>query len=306
MVDGTDAVMDSAMYIRNQDGQKVLVAVRPIHNPDIGPTPDRVPDISVDYTDQVDYSQSADMEINVDQSNTIPANKFHYMKEFVSRVDSILHALQAKEAMSDPPICAKCLAESGAEWRCEDCVGGMILCRHCMRQSHLCNPFHHIQFWTGTHFRKAALWEVGVYLTLPHQTAPGICSHIEWQQQMLEKYQKTKDTIPHYHSPIEPIRIDQHPSESDPTLDRDAALDAADTLLLDQLLGEKNIGNVCDEGGEEDLTEETNDLQDGEAGACGFTKYMDQSVGDQRSDSAAASVPNIASETNEHMYDFSI
>jgi len=42
---------------------------------------------------------------------------------------------------------------------------------------------------------QAALWEVGVYLTLPHQNGPSICQNLAWQQQMLEKFQKKKEEV---------------------------------------------------------------------------------------------------------------
>ncbi|KAF9034596.1 hypothetical protein BJ165DRAFT_1356330, partial [Panaeolus papilionaceus] len=42
-------------------------------------------------------------------------------------------------------------------------------CRGCIRKQHLHNPFHKIECWTGNHFRRAALWEVGLYVVAPHQ-----------------------------------------------------------------------------------------------------------------------------------------
>ena len=44
-----------------------------------------------------------------------------------------------------------------------------MLCRRCCRTEHEHNPLHHIEFWTGLHFRKADLWEVGTFLRIPHR-----------------------------------------------------------------------------------------------------------------------------------------
>ena len=105
------------------------------------------------------------------------------MKEFVAQVGGILEALQHREALPDSTICAESLL-----------IGGKLLCRFCMRHSHSSNPFHRIECWTGSHFRKAALWEVSVYLTLPHQNG-AICQNLLWQKQMLEIFQKKKDEV---------------------------------------------------------------------------------------------------------------
>ena len=62
-----------------------------------------------------------------------------------------------------------------------------------MRKDHFSNPFHRIERWTGTYFCQAALWEVGVFLTLNHQHAPSMCPNLQWQHNMLEMFQKHKD-----------------------------------------------------------------------------------------------------------------
>ncbi|KAF9045096.1 hypothetical protein BJ165DRAFT_1346802 [Panaeolus papilionaceus] len=64
--------------------------------------------------------------------------------------------------------CSSCSNNHVARWRCRDCIPSYAQCRSCIRQHHLHNPLHHIECWTGTHFRHAALWEVGVYIVVPH------------------------------------------------------------------------------------------------------------------------------------------
>ncbi|KAF9030921.1 hypothetical protein BJ165DRAFT_1306841, partial [Panaeolus papilionaceus] len=84
-------------------------------------------------------------------------------------------------------------------WRCRDCFVPHALCRGCMRQQHLHNPFHKIECWTGNHFRRAALWEVGAYFVVKHhktevhQRCRGldrmIAKHEEQQQEVDRKQQ---------------------------------------------------------------------------------------------------------------------
>lgn len=201
MVEGSDLSFDTAMYIQSKDGQRILVPIRPDAPDQACKENDIVADPESDYFP--DFHQPDDIEMQADIVNTPPSrNRWFYMKEFVARAGDILQAIQAREALPSSSICTEC-AESTAYWRCSECVGQKLLCRFCMRCSHFSNPFHRIECWTGTHFRKAALWEVGVYLTLPHQNG-GICPNLLWQKQMLEKFQKKKDvdTQPRAEDPI--------------------------------------------------------------------------------------------------------
>ena len=167
MVEGSDMSLDTAMYIQSEGGERILVPVRPDipaqTNMETDPEPGPEPVIDLDY------QQPADIDMNHDEYVTPPKkNRWFYMKEFVARVGGILQAIQAREALPESTMCAECNHCIG-HWRCEDCIERKLLCRVCMWRSHLSNPFHRIECWTGTHFRKAALWEVGVYLLLPHQ-----------------------------------------------------------------------------------------------------------------------------------------
>jgi len=147
-----------------------------------------------------------------------------------------------------------------------------------MQHSHFSNPFHHIVCWTGTHFRKAALWEVGVYLTLPHQRG-GICPNLLWQKQMLERFQTTKDEV----GPESVKESDGHgnPATSDlaPDPELEATRDAAAMQFLDQLLAGHNPDDIMEEDDENDLVDMEADVQDMDAGTVGFTNYMDNQPG---------------------------
>jgi len=142
-----------------------------------------------------------------------------------------------------------------------------------MWHSHFSNPFHQIKCWTGTHFHKAALWEVGVYLTLPHQNGPSICQNLAWQQQMLEKFQKKKDEVVAQHTPVAANEMHAHQADSGPDPEREATHDQATLQFLDQLLAGHNPDEVLEDDDDELIDTEA-DLQDVDAGAAGFTNYM--------------------------------
>ncbi|KLO06221.1 hypothetical protein SCHPADRAFT_946269 [Schizopora paradoxa] len=66
--------------------------------------------------------------------------------------------------------------------RCRDCFDPTPLCRDCIVAQHRSSPFHAIETWTGTHFRKSSLFDLGFKLYLMHggdrcpyskQDAPG-------------------------------------------------------------------------------------------------------------------------------------
>src|SRR6266508_4611198 len=138
MVEGSDMSVDTAMYIHSVGGERILVPVRPDvpaqtrveSNPEPEPDPE-----------SIDEFQQPDFDLHI----TPPRNRWFYMKEFVARVDGILQAMQAREALPNSTSCAEC-SESVAQWRCDDCIGGKLLCRFCMRHSHFSNPFHGINY----------------------------------------------------------------------------------------------------------------------------------------------------------------
>ena len=140
----------------------------------------------------------------------------------------------------------------------------------CMRNSHQSNPFHQIKCWTGTYFRKAALWEVGVYLGLPHQNG-GICPNLQWQQQILEKLQKKRDEVKPQNT-YEPSGMENNP-EPAPDLEMEAAMEETEMQVLDQLLAGQNPDELMEEDDTE-LVDTEGDIQDMDAGTAGFTNYL--------------------------------
>ncbi|KAF8155970.1 hypothetical protein B0H34DRAFT_783611 [Crassisporium funariophilum] len=55
-----------------------------------------------------------------------------------------------------------------ASYRCIDCSGGELLCQGCMVSTHMYNPLHQIEVWTGVYFKKATLKSIGLRVSLGH------------------------------------------------------------------------------------------------------------------------------------------
>jgi hypothetical protein len=153
-----------------------------------------------------------------------------------------------------------------------------------MRRSHLATPYHRIACWTGKYFRDAALWEVGVYLTVPHREAPCICPNLQWQQDTLERFQKQRDyedksrREPTFTSSVFPedhVELMPEPvPDSVPESGDEAMQDAALMQCLDQLLQGHNIEDLLEEDENNSHRDTEEDVMDLDAGATGFVGYM--------------------------------
>lgn len=86
-----------------------------------------------------------------------------------------------------------CGEDNWAIWRCIDCSLGYPLCRKCIRESHVQSPFHQIECWTGSYFRRAALWEVGSYILVKHHKGQSICNYLRFQINYLKNFQLQRD-----------------------------------------------------------------------------------------------------------------
>ena len=64
-----------------------------------------------------------------------------------------------------------------------------------MRLSHVANPLHQIEHWEGQYFRSAALWEVGVYLVIPHSDGSSICESLRAQIDFLDSIHRGADEL---------------------------------------------------------------------------------------------------------------
>lgn len=52
--------------------------------------------------------------------------------------------------------------------RCRDCFDSTPVCGECIVDAHRSNPFHSIETWTGTYFKKSSLADLGFKLHLMH------------------------------------------------------------------------------------------------------------------------------------------
>ena len=62
-----------------------------------------------------------------------------------------------------------------------------------MRHAHRQSPFHRVECWTGSYFRRAALWEVGTYILVKHHTEISTCEGLNFQIEFLERLQRKVD-----------------------------------------------------------------------------------------------------------------
>jgi hypothetical protein len=124
--------------------------------------------------------------------NTLPKTQRDYVLQFVDRVDELLQSLLVRESM-DQKKCLDCSANNWAVWRCIDCNLPKPMCRRCMRHSHQQSPLHRIEYWTGTFYRRAALWEVGTYILVQHRNSTTACRALEFQKKHLESIQHHAD-----------------------------------------------------------------------------------------------------------------
>lgn len=117
-----------------------------------------------------------------------------YVQQFVDRISDLLQASLSRETWRDEEQqCNECSGQNWAIWRCLDCTLSRPVCRLCLRKTHKHSPLHRVECWTGSHFRRAGLWEVGAYLLVPHHCGSRYCDSLQWQMERLEEMQIIKD-----------------------------------------------------------------------------------------------------------------
>ncbi|KAF8133498.1 hypothetical protein K438DRAFT_2128575 [Mycena galopus ATCC 62051] len=62
----------------------------------------------------------------------------------------------------------ECSCGAPSKYRCGDCVGGQILCRKCMVESHRLRPLCRIEAWNGAFFERRELRQLGLRVQLGH------------------------------------------------------------------------------------------------------------------------------------------
>ncbi|KAJ7201967.1 hypothetical protein B0H12DRAFT_1036111, partial [Mycena haematopus] len=75
---------------------------------------------------------------------------------------------EGRGAAADKP-CPNCLdAANPPLFRCQECAGGVLLCRGCCVDKHADNPLHVIQEWNGVYFVKTSLRDQGLRIQFGH------------------------------------------------------------------------------------------------------------------------------------------
>lgn len=93
------------------------------------------------------------------------------MEAFEKEFPRLLAHMLAREAPMDDSSQLKCPcgdADSGALYRCQECFIDRLCCAKCITRSHQDHPLHWIEHWTGDHFEKQMLSDIGFIIYLGH------------------------------------------------------------------------------------------------------------------------------------------
>jgi CxC2 like cysteine cluster associated with KDZ transposases len=159
----------------------------PVNKRPMEPLVDPLLDIDSRHTD-TQTDQGYDNDFTQERQSR---SQNDYIEEFSDHMIPMLHALLSREALPRSNVCTRC--PKVARWRCRDCTMGRILCRGCMRDRHMECPLHRIEVWTGTYFRPAELWEVGVYVLISHHSDRALCDTLQFQESILQTFQQRRD-----------------------------------------------------------------------------------------------------------------
>lgn len=159
-----------------------------------------------------------------------------------------------------------------------------------MRHAHVDNPLHRIQQWTGTYFRSASLWEVGVSIVIPHSQDSAPCQSLRWQIDLLEAFQKAKDhndgnNLDNTGGLGNAKRNQNVTGKGDnaATVEKEADADTTAFFHLQQLFDQQKFGtgtqgdNILEEDDEEGIADGEADISEDVAGSD-FFRYMPESL----------------------------
>ena len=152
-----------------------------------------------------------------------------------------MKAFLEREAISEDSRCKQCQGLGVARWQCCDCMFPDLLCRKCMRHSHKPNPFHRIQYWTGSYFRQAELREVGLFIIVKHSRG-GMCDTLISLQTQFEASQMLADDQDLSRAVPEPSKEVVKDFNNDPVLNSMEEDGKAFEEYMDQLYRNKDKG----------------------------------------------------------------
>lgn len=120
------------------------------------------------------------------------------MNEWIgTKQETYLEAIAKRDSPHGVYECSSC-SRTPAHWRCKDCLGNRALCRDCCRVGHRDLPFHRIEFWTGTHYERDWLSNLGVVIHLGHH---GQCCPVRNTVKLLTEIELCSENWDIYHSP---------------------------------------------------------------------------------------------------------
>ncbi|KLO05566.1 hypothetical protein SCHPADRAFT_946616 [Schizopora paradoxa] len=108
---------------------------------------------------------------------------YDLLAEFFPHVDEMVQTIISGGAHASTGVVC-CEEGSIRTYRCRDCYFSSPVCAQCIGNQHRSNPFHNIEVWTGTHFRRSSLAEAGFTLHLMHPDAvcPSFDQHAKGKQ----------------------------------------------------------------------------------------------------------------------------
>ncbi|KAK0211960.1 hypothetical protein IW262DRAFT_1301412 [Armillaria fumosa] len=94
----------------------------------------------------------------------------HPLMVWKSQRDEFLEEILRSESPEQTTYsdCDKCGLEQG-QHRCLSCFDGRMLCRTCIIELHQAMPFHRVEGWTGSYFKKISLGDLGLVIQLGHK-----------------------------------------------------------------------------------------------------------------------------------------
>ena len=87
------------------------------------------------------------------------------MDAFFKHLDLLQQAIMDSEYWASPGQMCRC-GDGQALYYCGDCFLSPLYCRSCVLAAHSRTPFHQIQEWSGSYFRRTSLSKLGLLLTL--------------------------------------------------------------------------------------------------------------------------------------------
>ncbi|TFK58222.1 hypothetical protein BDN72DRAFT_782377, partial [Pluteus cervinus] len=97
------------------------------------------------------------------------------MQEFAPHMECLQMTILSLEASHSTSQSCPC-GNVNTIYRCINCFHSPVFCSACIVTTHVLNPFHRLEKWTGTHFSRIPLGDLGGVIHLGHggQRCPNI------------------------------------------------------------------------------------------------------------------------------------